>query len=371
LIAKKQPVQSIQTFHTPIERNVKDDIQSTQSTEKPSPKPLPDQTGSESHAQSQGITGKPPFNGQISGSENMVVSPAETARMLKKHFQRAKRRKRWMKTAGILGVILIVLGSIGTWLWHENEPFKVATLRIASSIVSIHVEPEMILIPAGTFRPGHLNGEDESSEQPIRDISIKKFAMGKFEVTFEEYDRFAIATDRSFPRDAGWGRGNRPVINVSWKDAVDYTKWLTQQTGRRYRLPTEAEWEYAARNGGKDEIWAGTSDAEQLADYAWFNTNSAGRTQPVGTKKANGLGLKDMNGNVWEWIEDCWHGDNNDAPTDQPVEFEANGENCGMRLRRGGAWTDSPMSLRSSFRNWYSADTRSILIGFRLAQDID
>ena len=350
---------------------MKDDIQSTPPTEKPSPKPLPDQTGSESRAQIQGTTGKSSFNGQPSGPENMDVSPAETARMLKKHFQLAKRRKRWLKTAGILGAILIILGGIGTWLWHENESFKVTTLRIVSPVVSIHVEPEMVSIPAGTFRRGNINGEDKSNLQPIRDVSIKKFAIGRFEVTFEEYDRFAIATNRALPRDVGWGRGKRPVINVSWEDAVNYAKWLTQQTGRRYRLPTEAEWEYAARNGGKEEIWPGTSDAEQLADYAWFNINSTGKTQPVGTKKPNGLGLKDMSGNVWEWVEDCWDDADNNAPADHSAGEETTGGNCGMRLRRGGGWTDSPMSLRSAFRNGYSADTRSILIGFRLAQDID
>jgi formylglycine-generating enzyme required for sulfatase activity len=152
---------------------------------------------------------------------------------------------------------------------------------------------------------------------------------------------------------------------------VNYATWLSQATGSLYRLPTEAEWEYAARNGGKDEIWAGTSDQEQLANYAWFSSNSAGRTQQVGTKKSNGLGLKDMSGNVWEWVEDCWHDDYNDAPIDGTAWLEMNGGNCGVRLRRGGGWTNPPMSLRSSLRNWYSADTRSILIGFRLAQDID
>ena len=152
---------------------------------------------------------------------------------------------------------------------------------------------------------------------------------------------------------------------------MSYAKWLSEETGRRYRLPTEAEWEYAARSGGKDEIWSGTSDKEQLADYAWFNMNSTGSTQPVGTKKSNGLGLKDMNGNVWEWVEDCWHDDYNNAPTDGSAWLEENGGNCGIRLRRGGAWTNSPPSLRSTSRNWYSADTRSTLIGFRLAQDVD
>jgi formylglycine-generating enzyme required for sulfatase activity len=244
-------------------------------------------------------------------------------------------------------------------------------LKAVSPVVSIHLEPEMVQIPAGTFRQGDSWGEDTSSDHPLRDVHIKKFALGRFEVTFEEYDRFAMATGQPFPRDEGWGRERRPVINVSWEDAVNYASWLSEGTGRRFRLPTEAEWEYAARNRGKEEIWAGTSDQEQLTTYAWFNTNSTGRTQPVGTKKANGLGLQDMSGNVWEWVEDCWHDDYQHAPTNGSAWLEAHNGNCGIRVRRGGSWTNSPMSLRSSLRNGYSADSRSIQIGFRLAEDID
>jgi len=350
---------------------VKDDTQATTPAEKPSPKDLPDQIASESRGQSQGTRGKPRANGQPSDLENMDGSHAETATMLKKHFQRVKRWKQWLKAAGLVGVALILLGGIGTWLWAENEAFKVGTLGVLSSIMTIHVEPEMIMIPAGSFRQGNIHGEDEPTERPLRDVNIKKFAIGRFEVTFEEYDRYAIATGQPLPRDEGWGRGSRPVINVSWEDAVNYAKWLSQATGSRYRLPTESEWEYAARSRGKDEIWAGTSDQEQLGNYAWFNSNSAGRTQLVGTKTPNALGLKDMSGNVWEWVEDCWHDDYNNAPTNGSAWLEGNGGNCGVRLRRGGGWTDSPISLRSSSRNWYSADTRSTLIGFRLAQDIN
>lgn len=291
--------------------------------------------------------------------------------MLKKHYQRAKRRKRWIKMAGIFGILFMIVGGIGTWIWGENRAFQMAILRAVSMVVSIHVTPEMISVPQGTFRQQEIPGEDHSNEQPLQDIHIKKFAMGRFEVTFEEYDRFAIATDRSLPRDEGWGRGSRPVINVSWEDARSYTTWLSQETGLRYRLPSDAEWEYAARNGGKDETWSGTSDEKQLADYAWFNTNSTGRTQPVGTKKANSLGVQDMSGNVWEWVEDCWHDDYQEAPIDGAAWLDANDGDCGIRLRRGGGWTDSSSSLHSSLRNWYSADTRSILIGFRLAQEID
>ena len=301
----------------------------------------------------------------------MDVSRAETSTKLMKHYQRAKRLKRWITLAGIAGILFIIMGGVGTWLWGENRTFQVALLRAVSMVVGIHVKPDMISLPQGILRQRDIPDEDHSSEQPVRAIHIKKFAMGRHEVTFEEYDRFAIATDRSLPRDEGWGRGSRPVINVSWEDARDYTQWLSQETGLRYRLPSDAEWEYAARNGGKEEGWAGTSDETQLADYAWFNSNSSGRTQPVGTKKANGLGLQDMSGNVWEWVEDCWHDAYQDAPANGAAWLDANEGDCGIRLRRGGAWTDTSMSLHSSLRNWYSADTRSILIGFRLAQDLD
>ncbi|HBP90253.1 MAG TPA: formylglycine-generating enzyme family protein [Nitrospirales bacterium] len=348
-----------------------DSHQTTLPVEKPTPTPLTDTTkpaslGPQPVAAQKGLSKDPPLS--LNSTES---SRAETVSMLKKHYQLAKRRKRWLKIAGIMGLIVILLGVFGIWLSGENQAFKMAMLRVVSPVMSIHLEPEMVSIPAGTFRQGNLQGDDESSERPVRDVHIKKFALGRYEVTFEEFDRFAMATGRPFVRDEGWGRDRRPVINVSWEDAVNYAEWLSQETGRRYRLPTESEWEFAARNRGRDEIWAGTSDQEQLATYAWFNTNSTGRTQPVGTQQANGLGLQDMSGNVWEWVQDCWHDDYQHAPTNGSAWLEANDGTCGTRVRRGGSWTNSPGSLRSSFRTGYSADSRSIQIGFRLAQDID
>ena len=194
---------------------MKDDTQVTTWTEKSSPKTLSDQTGPENRLLSQGTIGKSRANRQLSDLKNLEVSRAETATMLKKYYQRAKRRKRILKVAGIFGVVLMVLGGIGTWLWDESHAFKVVFLRVVSSVASIHVEPEMVSIPAGTFRQGDIYDEDNVSEQSLRDVKIKKFAMGRFEVTFEEYDRFAIATSRVLTRDEDWGRDNRPVINVS------------------------------------------------------------------------------------------------------------------------------------------------------------
>ncbi|NGZ08044.1 MAG: TIR domain-containing protein [Nitrospira sp. LK70] len=224
--------------------------------------------------------------------------------------------------------------------------------------------PAMIRIDPGSF----MMGGSEKNETPIHNVQFSEpFAIARYETTFDQYDAFAQAAGRPLPKDDGWGRGARPVINVTWDDAKAYAQWLSQQSGKRYRLPTEAEWEYAARSGGQDQKWAGTSDKGQLRDYAVYD---AGRTEPVGSKKANGLGLYDMSGNVAEWVEDCWHKDYNSAPADGSAWLEANGGICGRRVLRGGSWGDTPGSLLASTRDWLIAVTRNFDIGFRLAQDL-
>jgi formylglycine-generating enzyme required for sulfatase activity len=203
---------------------------------------------------------------------------------------------------------------------------------------------------------------------PIHEVQFTTpFAIARYETTFDEYDRFAQATGRQLPSDEGWGRGTRPVINVSWDDAKAYAKWLSQQTGKRYRLPTEAEWEYAARSGGQDQTWAGTSNESQLKDYAVYGAKG---TELVGSKQPNRLGLYDMSGNVWEWVEDCWHEDYKDAPPDGSPWLGRNGGNCGLRVIRGGSWNSKPVTLRVSYRYGFFADSRDDSIGFRLAQDL-
>jgi formylglycine-generating enzyme required for sulfatase activity len=252
---------------------------------------------------------------------------------------------------------------------EESTPqIPTAPVRVFRDRLKIGGEgPEMVVVPAGTFQMGgRLSGE-----QPVHAVRIQKpFAIGRYEVTFDDYDRFAKSTGKSLPRDYDGRRGKLPVVHVSWHDAMDYAKWLSVQTGKFYRLPTEAEWEYAARSGGKNEIWAGTSNEKQLAAYAVYLVHRIGQMEPVGSRKPNGLGLYDMTGNVWEWVEDCWHNNYSGAPADGSPWLEAWGGDCGHRVRRGGAWYNNPGEVRTSYRTGGSAVTRDGLVGFRLAQDL-
>ncbi|NGZ59029.1 MAG: hypothetical protein CV081_00825, partial [Nitrospira sp. LK265] len=254
------------------------------------------------------------------------------------------------------------------WLWLKGYDLDQAALKIQSLVVSIHVPPQMVQIPAGTFQMGDVEKVGESWRNPVHPVTIKPFAMGQYEVTFEEYDRFAIAEGKPLPGDQGWGRERRPVINVSWDDVKAYAAWLSKETGKRYRLPTESEWEYVARSGTKQDIWAGTTKESELGDYAVFQDNSGNRTGEVGTKKANEFGLHDLSGNVWEWVEDCVHGWYQDAPKDGSAWLEANAGDCGRRMIRGGSWNNKPDNLRVSNRNRNTTDNRNNNIGFRLVQ---
>ena len=332
-------------------------------------KQLMDQTLLESRARKWAEMGKPWFSGLATGREyrdfkhENLTGTAEI-----RDYLSASHRANWL-WKGATGLAIFLIG-VTVWLWQKGYTLDQALLKVQSIVVSIHMAPEMIAVPAGTFRQGHVQGRGDSYEQPIREVTINAFSLGKYEVTFEEYDRFAIAAGHRLPEDQGWGRGRRPVINASWEDAAAYAKWLSKATGKRYRLPTESEWEYAARSGGGDEIWAGTSDQERLRDYAVYILNSQNRTASVGGKKPNGLRLHDMNGNVFEWVEDCAHGDYRNAPTDGSAWLESEGGNCGQRVIRGGSWYNNPVNLRSSFRDWTNAGYRNFGIGFRLAQDL-
>jgi Sulfatase-modifying factor enzyme 1/FG-GAP repeat len=191
----------------------------------------------------------------------------------------------------------------------------------------------------------------------------------RYPITFEEYDRFASATGRPSPNDQGWGRGRQPAINVSWDDAVEYARWLSEQAGNRYRLPTEAEWEYAARAGTGTDYWWDTEMKSGMANCEGSGSRWDGKqTSPVGSFQPNPFGLYDTAGNVWEWVEDCWHENYKGAPTDGSAWLELYGGDCGQRVMRGGSWSNVPVNLRASIRNRnYAVDCNSN-IGFRLAQ---
>ena len=229
------------------------------------------------------------------------------------------------------------------------------------------ITPKMIRIPAGSFRMGDLSGDGSSDEKPVHRVSISAFKMSQTEITFAQYDAYAAATGKSKPKDEGWGRGNRPVINVSWHDAVAYAKWLSQQTGKRFRLPSESEWEYAARAGGSSKYSWGNSVGSGRA-----NCNGCGsrwddsQTAAVASFSANSFGLYDMHGNVWEWTQDCRKDSYNGYPSNNRANTAGG---CSRRVIRGGSWNDKPWFMRSANRYRYTAAIRNYDLGFRLAQD--
>jgi formylglycine-generating enzyme required for sulfatase activity len=178
------------------------------------------------------------------------------------------------------------------------------------------------------------------------------------------------------PPDRGWGRGDRPVINVSWDDARAYADWLSDQTGQRYRLPTEAEWEYAARAGTTTPFWTGdcihTDQANYDGNYDYNGCGAKtgvhrGQTVPAGSLPPNAFGLHEIAGNVWEWVEDCWHSSYAGAPTDGSAWVEADGGEC-ARVVRGGSWDFVARFLRAPARNRSSPSYRNNDFGFRLAR---
>ena len=192
--------------------------------------------------------------------------------------------------------------------------------------------------------------------------------MSKYEVTFDEYDAFCDATGRSKPSDRGWGRGTRPVINVSWNDAVAYCDWLTANYPGTYYLPSEAEWEYACRAGSTTDYYWGNSWDD---DYGWYYYNSSAQTHPVGEKLPNDFGLYDMSGNVWEWCRDWYSssaysntGSYTTNPSGNPV-YEASPSE---RVLRGGCWYSDVDYCRSAYRYDFYPSYTDYGIGFRVAR---
>ncbi len=229
---------------------------------------------------------------------------------------------------------------------------------------------ELARIPAGSFDMGG-TGNDE---QPVRRVRIGAFNLMKHEVTFAQYDLFVASTGRNKPGDNGWGRGSRPVINVNWTDANAYALWLTQQTGFRFRLPTEAEWEYAARAGSTTAYPWGDRVSRDYANYGQASCcggQASGSdqwtyTSPAGSFPANAFDLSDMHGNVTEWVQDCWNPNYRGAAADGSARLDGD---CQRRVVRGGTWSGIPEYIRSASRDGIRAAQRTGYIGFRLVQE--
>ncbi|MBX3517763.1 MAG: SUMF1/EgtB/PvdO family nonheme iron enzyme [Rhodospirillales bacterium] len=234
--------------------------------------------------------------------------------------------------------------------------------------------PEMVVIPSGTFLMGSPESEigRQSNEGPQHRVAIgRRFALGKYAVTFDEYDHFCEVTNRRKPRDQGWGRSRRPVINVSWRNAVTYCEWLAKETGQPYRLPSESEWEYACRAGTTTPYSFGDQITEKDANCG----DTVGKTTEVGAYPANPWGLHDMHGNVFEWVEDVWDQDYEGAPTDGSAWTDGEGKDSERyRVRRGGCWSKPYTPLyheRSAFRTLWVQGDPTAFSGFRVARTLD
>ncbi len=226
--------------------------------------------------------------------------------------------------------------------------------------------PTMVKLPAGSFLLGVKDSLPYQEERPQTEINLRSFSISRYEVTFDEYDAFAESTNRKLPSDKGWGRGKRPVINVSWHDAVDYTKWLTEQTGSTYRLPGEREWEYAATVGANTFYWWGNDLGSNKANCAICGSQwDAKQTAPTGSFPSNEFGLHDVVGNVMEWTTTCFRTNYRGAPSHGQI-WE--GGDCSRRIVRGSSYRSYESSLRLTKRHNYSPRTRMDTLGFRVVR---
>lgn len=236
------------------------------------------------------------------------------------------------------------------------------------------IEPEMIRISAGKFTMG---SNDETDATPAHEVTIEHdFMLAKTPVTYREYKRYFDAWLEDARKQHrvltqkehlhyDWG-GEVPVVEVSWNDVQSYIDWLNSYTGKTYRLPTEAEWEYASRAGSYFDFSFG-DEVDELKLFAWYLDNSEGRAQPVGKKLPNDWGVYDMHGNVWEWVQDCYANDYSKTPIDGSAHEP---EGCDRRVVRGGSWDHWSDGLKSAHREKWPQGATFNDVGFRLAHDI-
>lgn len=273
--------------------------------------------------------------------------------------------------------------------FQQNTAFnpQIETYKVVES-------ENMVLVKGGTFKMGDTWTDDNEgwdNERPVHDVTLSyDFWMGKYEVTFDEYDNYCELIEKAKPDAKGWGREQRPVINVSWWDAIAYCNWLSDKEGlpraydskgnlidrnqkitsditkvMGYRLPTEAEWEFAARGGNRNKYDLKYSGSDYLGEVGWYDDNSSSKTHEVGQKNANALGIYDMSGNVWEWCHDWYDsGFYKNVLMKNPVNTTGSSD----RIKRGGSWGNSAVYCRVAYRGSYDPSSRDHYIGFRIVR---
>lgn len=239
---------------------------------------------------------------------------------------------------------------------------------------------ELVPIKGGCYQMGDSVGDGDPNERPVHQVCVSDFSIGKFEVTNTQYKAFDPDHDSGISEETSLDGGNQPVVNVSWEDAVAFTKWLSIKTEQSYRLPTEAEWEYAARAGSdKSRYWGNNPDvackfanvADLTAKRHWAKwttfpcDDGFAVSAPVGSFLPNNFGLYDMLGNVWEWCEDIY---NSEAYSKLPINNPVYGGSGEYRVMRGGGWSNGPLGIRSSHRVGLSPGFGHHSLGFRIVR---
>jgi formylglycine-generating enzyme required for sulfatase activity len=314
------------------------------------------------------------------------------ARALIDASRQSARRRRQLQAAFIGMLLIISIAGIGYAAATNRVRLQLlADLYLRRTVLSLDAEralkpldqfqectrcPAMAVMPSGSFTMGSPNTEtaadsDEFSQHPV--TIAEPFAVSKFEVTFDNWDTcYELGGCRIRPDDYGWGRGDRPVVGVDWDDAQQYVAWVSKQTGKTYRLLSEAEWEYAARAGTTTAYsWGDDVEPNGVAMANCFDCGSQWddkETAPVGSFAPNAFGLNDMLGNVWEWVEDCYHDSYDAAPNDGSAWTAGD---CKERVSRGGSWGDFPqVLLRTAFRLRTPPVNRYEGLGFRVGRTL-
>lgn len=254
----------------------------------------------------------------------------------------------------------------------QPKPQPIVNRQQVAKAPTASFEPSMRSIPGGRFVMGckqerdHVLGGCDADEKPATSVNLRPFQISKTEITFAQWDACTDAGACMKAQDQGWGRGQQPVINVSWSDVQTYIKWLSGKTGKRYQLPTESQWEFAARAGSNTAFPWGNNISCGNANYGNYkNECNTDRAKPVASFSPNRFGLHDTTGNLWEWVQDCWSGSLQAIPAQGAARLSCQPQ--GKHVVRGGSWSNDSRIIRTASRHGYTDATRSRIIGFRVA----